>query len=62
MTTTKSCGSVPEFPQGSTLLTLWDVSPHGSGGGATGGAVPPPQGSVLVGDVGEATPHGSVGA
>lgn len=27
-----------------------------------GGGAPPPQGSELVGDVGDATPHGSAGA
>lgn len=44
-----------------TLLLA--VSPQGSGGGAIeGGGAPPPQGSVLVGDVGDATPHGSVEA
>lgn len=53
---------LPEFPQGSTLLTLLDVSPQGSGGGAIVGGAPPPQGSEVVGDVGDATPHGSVGA
>lgn len=54
----------PELPQGSTLFTLLlAVSPQGSGGGAIeGGGAPPPQGSVLVGDVGDATPHGSVEA
>lgn len=41
---------------------MLDVSPQGSGGGATEGGAPPPQGSELVGDVGDATPHGSVGA
>lgn len=44
------------------MLTLLDVSPQGSGGGAIVGGAPPPQGSELVGDVGDATPHGSVGA
>lgn len=44
------------------MLTLLDVSPQGSGGGATEGGAPPPQGSELVGDVGEATPQGSVEA
>lgn len=58
----RGCGSLPEFPQGSTLLTLLPVSPQGSGGGAIVGGAPPPQGSELVGDVGDATPHGSVGA
>lgn len=53
------CSYVPELPQGSTLFTRLDVSPQGSGGGATVGGAPPPQGSVLVGDVGDATPHGS---
>lgn len=55
---------LPELPQGSTLFTLLlAVSPQGSGGGAIeGGGAPPPQGSVLVGDVGDATPHGSVEA
>lgn len=53
---------LPELPQGSTLLTLLDVSPHGSGGGAIVGGAPPPHGSELVGDVGDATPHGSAGA
>lgn len=48
--------------QGSTLFTLLVVSPQGSGGGAIVGGAPPPQGSELVGDVGEATPHGSVAA
>lgn len=54
----------PELPQGSTLFTLLlAVSPQGSGGGAIeGGGAPPPHGSVLVGDVGDATPHGSVAA
>lgn len=52
--------SLPELPQGSTLFTLLDDSPHGSGGGAITGGAPPPQGSELVGDVGDATPHGSV--
>lgn len=56
------CSCLPEFPQGSTLFTLLDVSPQGSGGGAIEGGAPPPQGSELVGDVGDATPHGSVGA
>lgn len=55
-------GCSPELPQGSTLFTLLDVSPQGSGGGAIVGGAPPPQGSELVGDVGDATPHGSVGA
>lgn len=57
---------LPEPPQGSTLLTLLLVSPQGSAGGATtvaavggGGGAPPPHGSVLVGEVGDATPHGS---
>lgn len=52
---------LPELPQGSTLFTLLLVSPQGSGAGAIegGGAPPPPQGSVLSGDVGDATPHGS---
>lgn len=58
----RSCGGVPELPQGSTLFTLLAVSPHGSGGGAIVGGAPPPQGSELVGDVGDATPQGSVGA
>lgn len=53
---------LPELPQGSTLFTLLDVSPQGSGGGAIVGGAPPPQGSELVGDVGDAMPHGSVGA
>lgn len=53
---------LPELPQGSTLLTLLDVSPQGSGGGAIVGGAPPLQGSEVVGDVGDATPHGSVGA
>lgn len=54
----------PELPQGSTLFTLLlAVSTQGSGGGTIeGGGAPPPQGSVLVGDVGDATPHGSVEA
>ena len=56
------CGCLPELPQGSTLLTLLDVSPQGSGGGAIVGGAPPPHGSELVGDVGDDTPHGSVGA
>lgn len=51
-------GVTAELPHGSTLLTLLVVSPHGSGGGAIVGA-PPPQGSELVGEVGDATPHGS---
>lgn len=57
---------LPEPPQGSTLFTLLLVSPQGSAGGATtvavvgaGGAAPPPHGSELVGEVGDATPHGS---
>lgn len=54
---------LPELPQGSTLFTVLFVSPQGSGGGAIeGGGAPPPQGSVLLGDVGDATPHGSVEA
>lgn len=44
------------------MFTLFDVSPQGSGGGAIEGGAPPPQGSELVGDVGDTTPHGSVGA
>lgn len=52
---------LPELPQGSTLLTLLDVSPQGSAGGAIVGGAPPPQGSAVEGDVGDATPHGSVG-
>lgn len=57
-----SCVVLPELPQGSTLLTLLDVSPQGSGGGAIVGGAPPPQGSEFVGEVGDATPHGSVEA
>lgn len=56
------CSRLPELPQGSTLFTLLDVSPQGSGGGAIVGGAPPPHGSELVGDVGDATPHGSGGA
>lgn len=55
-----SYSCLPELPQGSTLLTLLEVSPQGSGGAAIGGGASPPQGSELVGDVGDATPHGSV--
>jgi len=44
------------------LLSLFDVSPQGSRGGAITGGAPPPQGSEFVGDVGDAIPHGSVGS
>lgn len=44
------------------MFTLLDVSPQGSGGGAIEGGAPPPHGSELVGDAGDATPHGSAGA
>lgn len=55
-------GVTAELPQGSTLLILLDVSPQGSGGGPIVGGAPPPHGSELVGDVGDANPHGSEGA
>lgn len=45
------------------MFTLLDVSPQGSGGEAIdGGGAPPPHGSEPVGEVGDATPHGSVRA
>ena len=59
---TEAIRDVPELPQGSTLFTLLEVSPQGSVGGAMDGGGPSPHGSELVGDVGDATPHGSAAA